>query len=1138
MIATGTRAAEGQRQVSEQHPPVRLRVLGSLEAYDGTGARLDLGGPRQRAVLAVLAVAHGRVVATDRIIDDLWRGEPSPKAMGSLQAYVSHLRRALEPDRPARTPAQILVSASPGYALHLPDEAVDAWEFERLVRDGLGQGADPAAVAATLDRALDLWHGDAYAAFVDEEWAAPESARLAGLHTGAVEARAAAVLALGRAAEVVPDLERLVATHPLREDTWRLLALGLYRSGRQGDALAVLRRARDTLAEELGVDPGPALTRLEADVLAQSPALDWVPPASAAVTAVPAGAGTVAPAVRTGEPGTTAPFVGRARELAALAEAADRAAGPATGPQLVPVLVAGDPGAGKSALLETASRELVGRGWRVGWGRCPEVEGAPAAWPWTELLRGLAERHPPSAEVAAALAPLLDDTAAGPSGPDAVAARFYLHRAVGGYLAEVSSGGPLLVVLDDLHRADPESLDLLAAVADSVERQPVVLVAAYRSDEVDARLAEVLAGLAPRGPVRLQLGGLNAEEVGELVTALSDDVVDGSVAEAILERTDGNPFYVRETARLLASEGELVAVAEVPAGVRDVIRRRVARLPAHAQTVLRLAAVVGRDIEVDVLLAADDADENQSLDAMEAGVMAGLLLEPAAGRLRFAHGLVQDTLYDDISRLRRSRLHGRIAEVMEQVGSQDFAGITHHLREAGSPVATAKAVGYAARAAEQAESRSALTAAIDLWEQAVALHERLPDADGAERVELLVRLARAHGNAGSLQLREVLHRAIDGAAATGDTLLVARAITAWDGALSWSQHVYGQTDDKLLSWIETALAELPADQVGLRTRLLACRALELEGSFEDGGYQSALDAVDLARTVPDDPAALPFALMALLAHLRGPRASVSRVEVIDEMHQVAEDYKLAGFHTLAHYLSFDYWFARGDVEEAHAHERGAIRLARSLDQRDAELANGFITPLLSLVHGDYDAAEAAYGEVLDAFEATGAPQHGMRWACPFTVRHAQGRLAEIVEATRQAAGTIPAAGQPSLVRALLAAGEVEEARVLWNRLPPQRPDEFWQFFTVLRAESAVLLGDDDAVAGFYEALLPFAGWLAGGEGAVFTLGPLDATLGWLAEHLGRPDDARRHWTGSLEMAQRLGWPQRVTEATEALARLG
>ncbi len=1123
-------------------PAVRLAVLGSLTAHDNTGTRLDLGGPRQRAVLAVLAIAHGRVVATDRIIDDLWRGEPSPKAMGSLQAYVSHLRRALEPDRPPRSPATVLVSAPPGYALHLPDGAVDAWAFEALVRDAMDRrDGDPAAAATLLGRALALWRGDAYAGFLDEGWAAPESARLAGLQAVAVEARAEALLALGRSAEVVPDLERLVGVHPLREDAWRLLGLALYRSGRQGDALAALRSARATLADELGVDPGPALSRLEADVLAQAPELDLVRPAQPS----PPGVGSAVaatPASRPGLPGVVgsggpAGFVGRSAELALLSTAAERAAGSGGGPQVVPVLVSGDPGEGKSALLDAAARSLAAQAWQVAWGRCPEVRGAPPAWPWAELLRDLAQRRPPSPDLAAVLAPLLDDAASRPTGPDAVVQRFYLHRAVAGYLAELSDASPLLLLVDDVHRADPESLDLLTAVVEHLRDRPVVLVAAYRGEEVEPQLAAALTALVPHDPVRVQLGGLAPEEVAELVASVSDMEVDRSVAAAIMDRTDGNPFYVRETARLLCSEGGLVALSEVPAGVRDVIRRRVARLPAHAQTVLRLAAVVGRDVEVDVLLGADDGDEDAALDAVEAGVMAGLLVEPTTGRLRFAHALVRDTIYDDISRLRRSRLHGRIAEVMERVRSTDYAGLTHHLYQAGSSVSTAKAVGYAVRAAEQAEERSALTTAIELWEQAVDLHRRIPDADPRERVELMIRLVRAHGNAGGLRLRDALHRTIEDAAATGDTMLVARAVTAWDGAIFWSQHVYGATDLKLLEWIAVALAEVPANDVGLRSRLLACRALELEGAFDDDGYESAGAAVALARTLPDDGWALAFALMALLAHLRGPRLSEERVAVIEELHAVAEKHRLGGYHSLAHYLHFDYWFARGDVEQAHTHEQGAMRLARQLHQRDAQLANEFITPLLSLVHGDYDAAESAYAEVLDAFEATGAPQAGMRWACPFTVRHAQGRLAETVEATRQAASTIPAAGEPSLVRALLAAGEVEEARALWHRLPPQRPDEFWQFFTVLRAESAVLLGDTAYADEAYDALLPFSGWLAGGEGAVFALGPVDVTLGRLAEFLGRPDDACRHWVAAREMAAAIGWPQRVAEAEAATARL-
>ena len=173
------------------------------------------------------------------------------------------LRRALEPDRPARARSTLLVTEGPGYALRT--EAVDAWRFERAVEAAAALPAED--VLARLGEALGLVARPAYADFADAGWARAERSRLAELRLQAVERVASARLALGRAAEAVPDLDAHVAEHPWREDAWGLLALALYRSGRQGDALAVLRRARGMLVEELGVDPGPGLRRLEADIL-------------------------------------------------------------------------------------------------------------------------------------------------------------------------------------------------------------------------------------------------------------------------------------------------------------------------------------------------------------------------------------------------------------------------------------------------------------------------------------------------------------------------------------------------------------------------------------------------------------------------------------------------------------------------------------------------------------------------------------------------------------------------------------------------------------------------------------------------------------------------------------------------------
>ncbi|MFE7330976.1 BTAD domain-containing putative transcriptional regulator [Streptomyces sp. NPDC057565] len=256
---------------------VEFGVLGAVTAWDEAGQPLPLKGPRHRAVLARLILARRRVVPVTRLAEDLW-DEPPGNAVGSLRTFVGDLRRALEPDRPPRTPPRLLITEGSGYVLRVPKDDVDAWRFEQAV-DSLAE-AGPARAADRLCEALGWWRGPAFADFGDERWLRSERSRLSELRLHAVERLANARISLGRAAEAVPDLDAHVTDHPWREDAWWLLALALYRSGRQADALSVLRRARSMLRDQLGVDPGPRLRRLEEDVLRQADHLD--PDAAAA----------------------------------------------------------------------------------------------------------------------------------------------------------------------------------------------------------------------------------------------------------------------------------------------------------------------------------------------------------------------------------------------------------------------------------------------------------------------------------------------------------------------------------------------------------------------------------------------------------------------------------------------------------------------------------------------------------------------------------------------------------------------------------------------------------------------------------------------------------------------------------------
>ncbi|WP_395657673.1 BTAD domain-containing putative transcriptional regulator, partial [Nocardioides sp.] len=268
---------------------MQVSVLGPVEVVLD-GAPVDLGTPKQRALVAALALSRGWPVSVDAIVDLLWGDASPPGVTATLQAYVSQLRRVIEPDRQRRAPATVLVTVAPGYALRVPDESVDVHRFEQVVAathrrlQPVGWGRSPldagvlAAEVAALDEALALWRGTPYAELGDADPAVAERARLEELRLVALEDRAVAGLALGHHATVAAELEALTAAYPLRERLWALRALALTRSGRQADALEVLRRVREVLDEELGLEPSAELRDLQTAVLRQDPDLEWVAP--------------------------------------------------------------------------------------------------------------------------------------------------------------------------------------------------------------------------------------------------------------------------------------------------------------------------------------------------------------------------------------------------------------------------------------------------------------------------------------------------------------------------------------------------------------------------------------------------------------------------------------------------------------------------------------------------------------------------------------------------------------------------------------------------------------------------------------------------------------------------------------------
>ncbi len=1136
-------------------------------AVDTVDGPVSIAARRPRSILAALALAPGVPTSADRLVDLVWGGDPPAGAHGTLHVYISGLRRVLEPDLAPRARPTVLLTSDDGYRLALEPERVDAVAFSREVRarhgalaplwSQLGSGPDDGwpsreevgAHVEALEAALRTWTGTAYADLGDHPAVLADRAALDELRATAEEDTALGLLALGEHAAVLAATEQAAARHPLRERSRCLQALALVRTGRQAEALEVLRAYRALLADELGLDPGPELRGLEQAVLRQDPALrvglvDRRRPSGEARTGgqaaqeaadvPPAGSPPAAPAGSWG-------VVGRAAERRVLDDLV--AAGAAGTPGCV--LVVGDPGTGKTRLVDDLVASAARRGTTVAVGRCSQDDGAPPLWPWFALLDGLGVEQP--AELADPVDPTSSPEQAAPLGTGDVGAEraFAVQDALARAVRRRAAQGPVLLVVEDLHWADTRTLRALAhLVATLGPGDRVALVATRRARPLPVgALADLGVALTRHGGRTLELAGLEPAEARQLVAAVaaagsgpSPDEVD-----RWCERTGGNPFFLVELARLAAAPGTWRG--EVPESVQVVVARRLADLPEATREVLLVSAALGREHSPLLLAHVGGWDALEVAEHLEPAEEAGIVHHRDDGRLAFEHALTRDAVLAGATPARVARTHARIAHALARVPAgglspaQRAFDLAHHWLAAG-PVHAPQAWRAAADAAAGARRAFANVEATDLYRSALDAHALDPLGTRDERYDLLLRFAESAAFAGRWRWGvEAVVEAVALARAEDDAERVARAAAELTRHSVWTPQEFEVVEEDLVDDLRSSLRTVGPEDSAVRCVLMLALAVQLYYAYGSEPEVDALvdEGTAIARRL-GDPGLRAWAAHAGWIALWRTSALEQRLRLsAEELAATAEGDDEAAL-ALAHIMRAGTAVEAGDLETwlEQGAAAGAVAERRRLSY--IQYVVHFVQFSLRLLDGDSEAADAHLEAMRAMQEGLATPalewnEFGFLFATaswrPGVAEHVAGPMLEFFRETPFEIGRY------ALLHVLALAGRDADVRAELARapLPPLR-DRWWVTAEAgVRAVVAAAVGDPE-LARDSVALLRRASGRMAVTGISLVQGPVDGYLAIGLAVLGETAEASVFADRGAALAQRWG----MSAYLEMLAR--
>jgi tetratricopeptide (TPR) repeat protein len=796
------------------------------------------------------------------------------------------------------------------------------------------------------------------------------------------------------------------------------------------------------------------------------------------------------------------------------------------------LLISGEPGIGKTAVMAELAGEAATRGARVLRGSCWDG-GAPAYWPWVQVLR------------AADLSESLDNA---DSGARPAEARLQLLDGVTEALIRLAAAGPLVIALDDLQWADEPSLQLLEYVARRISSVPLLLVGAYREAEAGPALRSAVAG-----GHQLPLPGLPAADVRDLMAAVTGVVAPPALAEQVWRRSGGNPFFVRELARLVAARGGWGAAeaagSSIPDTVRDTLERRLARISQPCVEMLTVAAVAGAEVREELLDRLPPSDPAATLaDLLAEAVAARVLVEPEqpAGRHRFSHDLYREALLAGVPPSRRRSLHlavGRELQAMRAAGADVHAAeVALHLLASGAPEAGPDAVRCSAEAAYEAMARLGYEDAAQHYERALAAWERMERGDPADRLELLFGLADARARSGDgTGARAVLHRAVDLTQRTADAGGLARAAVALHdlGARGVGPEATATT-----TLLEAAAARLPADPPSaLRARVLTALVRSMRHQAVSVGQArivvAAEEAVSVARAAAD-PFALASALLALHDAHWQPGTGPIRLAVLDEMRSAATAAGTRDLVAQTHQLRAAALLESGDPAGRTELGRYVELMATSGHARGRwEAMTRRAT--LAAIAGRFAEADRLATEAVEFGRAIGEPDaegvHGTLRGSLLSFGAASGGWGVSAAELERAA---PVRSYLPVLRAvpLIAGGDLATARELLTGFAADDIAATHDLEPLaLLAVVFAAVGPDDQQRRVYGRLAPHAGLHVVVGGCASYWGAVDHHLGLLSAGFGDTRAAIGHLESARAAYQRLGAPAWAELCTGVLARL-